>query len=107
MDFKNKVDSLQSVNMTDPFAPNVKPLIEQVRNYNFFSQIYPDSVVQELPEAAKDRRNLKPPKCIFLPHDDLVRTMVKAVAKFGNREHSESFFLRFGLLDDPNWYLER
>lgn len=105
LDFKNKVNSFLEVNMLDPFAPDVKPVMTQVKNYSFMTQVYPDSVVGELLEATKHKLNIKPPRCVFVPHDDLVRTMIEAVALYGHTKNYESFFLRFGLLDDPNWYL--
>ena len=68
--------------------------------------MYPDAVVSELLEATRLKRNIKPPKCIFVPEDDMVCTMVKAVAKHGHKTNEEAFFLRFGLLDDPLCYLQ-
>ena len=45
------------------------------------------------------------PRCIFLPYRDMAEQIIKAVALYGRKENYEAFLLRFGLLDDPNWYL--
>jgi hypothetical protein len=42
--------------------------------------------------------NIKAPKCVFKPSLNLMRTMIKAILKFGNSDSDQTFFLRFGLL---------
>jgi hypothetical protein len=41
---------------------------------------------------------------IFLPERNLVRMMIKAIVKKEEDENEEFFFLRFGLLENPNNY---
>jgi hypothetical protein len=99
MDFTNKIDSFNCIGMVDPFEiESMTEAILHVKKLDFFSQVYPESVVR----LAGD----KPPKCIWLPYREMVEKIIKAVALYGRKENSEAFLLRFGLLDNQQWYLE-
>ena len=37
----------------------------------------------------------------------MIRTMIRAMAEFSARDSEEAFLLRFGLFDNPNWYLKQ
>ena len=106
MDFKNKITSFKQLGMFDPIIPDIKGAIDYVNMYSFQKPVYPEAVIGELVQATVEKRNIKPPKCIFVPEKSMVRRMVQAVAKNGAKENYEAFFLKFGLLDDPNWYLD-
>jgi hypothetical protein len=61
--------------------------------------------MSKLYEAVRKTNSIKPPKCIFIPTREMVRTMIRAIYKWGSTDTTEAFLLRFGLLDDPNWYM--
>jgi hypothetical protein len=109
MDFKNQIDEFEDVGMLNPFetTQSFVKAHETLKYYNFNTEVYPDTVISELLEATKEHRNIKPPKCIFVPSKKIVRIMIKAMAEFATRDSQECFLLRFGLLDDPNWYLKQ
>jgi hypothetical protein len=71
----------------------------------FEVDVYPKDVMSELHEAVEKTGSIKPPKCIFIPTRKMVRTMIRAIYKWGSKDTTEAFLLRFGLLDDPNWYM--
>jgi len=45
-----------------------------------------------------EKENLKPPKCLFVPSDKMMRIFMKAVAKWGKDDSEHAFLLRFGLV---------
>ena len=95
--------------MLDPFKTNktLPKVQEAVSYYEFYDDVYPEKIVQFHNEQAVNKNSIKPPKVIFLPELPLIHQMIKAVAKYGNSDSQEAFLLRFGLLDDPVWYLEQ
>ena len=44
------------------------------------------------------------PKLIFVPSQDIIRTMIRALVEWGNKEPENIFLLRFGLLENPIAY---
>ena len=51
-------------------------------------------------EAMKGKKFIAPPKCVFLPTQQVIRTMARALIRFGSTdEDQETFFNRFGLLN--------
>ena len=69
-----------------------------MRCQSFNRNIYPLFITA----SAQDRGIA--PKMIFLPERNLVRMMIKAIVKKEEDENEEFFFLRFGLLENPNNY---
>jgi hypothetical protein len=55
--------------MADPFRPreSIKETIEHVENFDFKKEVYPNAVMKVIMEAIKKKKNLKPPKTIFIP----------------------------------------
>ena len=109
LDLKNKIESFSSVLLVDPFnqAKSLQLAESQIISYDFAKEVYPSFNIKEILEATKEKRNIKPPKCIFLPSREIVRAMIRAIMKWGNSDTEEAFFLRFGLLDEPNWYFKQ
>ena len=58
LDFVNKIDSFNSVGMTDPFEMSLTEASAHIESLNFFQQVYPESVIIEMTRS---------PRCIFLP----------------------------------------
>lgn len=74
IDLTNKVKSFSTIQMFDPFDD--KALVNArngLNRYNFLEEVYPKAVVSEMLQAVKEKRNIKPPKCIFIPSKDMVR----------------------------------
>ena len=101
MDFTNKINSFSCIGMADPFdtQASMSEAYEHIKKLDFFSQVYPESLTRVTGE--------KMPKCIWLPYREMCEKIIKAVALYGNKENYEAFLLRFGLLDDQNWYLNQ
>jgi len=58
-----------------------------------------------LAAALKDGK-ITPPKCIFKPSKELIRTMIRINIKYSKTDSLPKFLLRMGLLENPNWYLK-
>ena len=48
-----------------------------------------------------------PPKCIFIPSRTLLRRMFKALINKKSDETDEEFLFKFGLMENPNDYLDK
>ena len=98
MDRRNKVEDLINLGLPDPF--NTKEAIDdallEVKTFDFWSEVYPNSVMEVLIEAVRNKENVHPPRCIFVPNRDVIRTIIKALIKFKD-DNDEIFLLRFGL----------
>jgi hypothetical protein len=107
MDHKNKIETFQSLGMCDPFDPieSIEEAISEMKTVDFYTHVYAESILSELLEATRYHRNIKPPKCVFLMEKELIVKIIRAVALYGNTDTKEAFLLRFGLLEDENWYL--
>jgi len=106
MDLKNEQTSFEALLILDP---NNKKSLEEcekvAQEIDFYTNVYPDSVIDPLIYNSKVKRSIIPPKCIFLPSKDMMRTIVKANLKYGKKDNLQEFLLRFGLLECPQWYL--
>ena len=52
--------------------------------------------------------DLTPPKCIFLPSQKVIRSMIKANIKFSKFDDIPRFLLRFGIFADVKfWKFEK
>lgn len=66
----------------------------------FYANVYPRKVIaQSIQEGVA-------PRCIFLPAQELMRTVIQAVATKRPDETNEAFLLKFGLLEEVNLYLK-
>ena len=93
--------------MTDPFDQDgVTEASQNIMEYDFDEDVYATAVVEEALETVESKKFINPPRLIFMPTQMMIRTMIRAVVKWGKTDTEEAFFLRFGLLDDPNWYLK-
>ena len=98
MDRRNKVHTLVDLGLTDPFKTKktIDDALLEVRTFDFWTEVYPDSVMEVLLEAVRNKENVHPPKCIFVPDRVIVRHILKALIKF-KEDSDEIFLLRFGL----------
>ena len=88
--------------MLDPFDDEASQKAQsEIESVNFSTYVYTEE--KSLANTQQDITKL--PKCTFLPSQELVRKMIRAIFKWGATDTEEAFFLRFGLLEDPNWYL--
>jgi hypothetical protein len=63
--------------------------------------------VEKFTEAFKQKGVILPPKCMFIPSRKIMRMVIKANLMYSKGDNMAQFLLRFGLIDDPNWYLKR
>ena len=101
IDLTNTVDSFETVFVLDPFDKNsinkVKKRVEQMEFYDVNST-YSAKIMGGIRESINAGDN-QPPKCMFLPSQELIRNMVKANVLFAKTDTKEQFLLRFGLLE--------
>ena len=101
IDLTNTVDSFETVFVLDPFDKNsinkVKKRVEQMEFYDVNST-YSAKIMGGIRESINVGDN-QPPKCMFLPSQELIRNMVKANVLFAKTDTKEQFLLRFGLLE--------
>jgi hypothetical protein len=85
LDRENKYDSFEEIGMTDPFEPKKSMLdaVSNCRTFDFYTEVYPQALIEAMMEAVMNEDSIKPPKCIFLPTRDLSRKMIKALAQYG------------------------
>jgi hypothetical protein len=88
MDTKNTVQLYYELGMTDPFKmkKSIKDALSEIGTFDFFTEVYPSSVMKSIIEAVKDNTNVQPPKCIFVPDPMLIKQMIKALLKFGTKD---------------------
>merc|ERR1712166_1648243 len=99
MDLLHKVECLSELGMTDPFhykasAAKGKSMVEGL---DFYTALYPRAVMEAILEAIAQKRGARS-KCIFVPEKEVMRLMIRAVARYGKLELPD-FLLRFGLYD--------
>ena len=84
MDRKNKVHNLVDLGLTDPFKTKktIDDALLEVRTFDFWTEVYPDSVMDVILEAVRNKENVQPPKCIFVPDRVVIRHILKALVKF-------------------------
>ena len=82
LDRENKYDSFEEIGMTDPFKPKTSMLdtISYCRTFDFYTEVYPQAMIEAMMVAMLREDSIQPPKCIFLPTKELSRKMIKALA---------------------------
>jgi hypothetical protein len=50
-------------------------------------------------EAIENKTNIKPPKTVFMPGKNILRSMIRALIKY-EKDDAEKLFLRFGLIEN-------
>jgi hypothetical protein len=71
--------------MTDPFdtKKSFSDALSEVRTFDFFTEVYPKSIFEKIAKSLEQGKKTQPPKTIFLPSRKLVRTVIRAMIKFG------------------------
>jgi len=69
--------------------------------FDFYTEVYPKYIFGAIIESIKKKETVKPPKCVFVPNKEVMRSMIKALVKYGSKDSDEVFLLRFGLI--TNW----
>ena len=104
-DFRNRVEKLEDFLMMDPSSDikvvkkNLKK-VKQLASRPFYNNVYPQKVIDE---ANKEGI---PPRCIYLPTKELMRKLITYVAQKSKSETNETFLVKFGLLEEPLFYLK-
>jgi hypothetical protein len=124
MDLHNKVTSLESVLMINPFTKKSHRVARSVASaYNIDDEIYTETSVPkenvneflichtilerfiDKNEERSEKKAVQVPKVIFLPNREVMRVMILGVVKFGKKDRLEQFLLRFGLMEDQQWHV--
>jgi len=102
MDREHKIKSFEEIGMTNPFDTrrSIERSKTEVKLFDFYTEVYPKYIFGAIIEAIKNKEPVKPPKCVFVPSKDVMRSMIKALVKYGKRDSREMFLLRFGLIDE-------
>lgn len=108
MDMSNEITDMEDIIMINPLdeKKSMRKCRENVKVYDFYSQVYPESVISKVIAAALGEGKITPPKCIFKPSKELIRTMIRINIKYSKTDSLPKFLLRMGLLENPNWYLK-
>ena len=99
MDRTNTVSNFYELGMTDPMKTkeSLKDALSEVGTFDFFTEVYPSSVMKSIVESIKNQEKVQPPKCIFMPDKSLLKQMIKGLLKYGAKDTEDIFLLRFGL----------
>ena len=96
MDFVNKVQSFEEVQMINPFKEDsISQMKANLQSWIYSKLVYP----RRCYKFTNDETMIVPPRMIFIPSKSVIRTMVKANLMYGETDTLEQFLLRFGLLD--------
>lgn len=86
MELNNTVENFEELGLVDPF--NLKSSMEvaemELKIFDFYIDVYPNAVVEACLKAVKEKSNFRPPKCIFIPNKEMMRTMIKALIMWNN-----------------------
>ena len=85
------VEPIGEGNMSNSLL-NAKKKLRERKITNF---LYPEKMVKKFINLKKY------PTCIFMPDKKVLRIMIKACVLKPPAESNETFFVRFGLIDDP------
>jgi hypothetical protein len=99
MDRANNISNFYELGMTDPFKTKktIADAISEIKTFDFYTEVYPQSVMKSILEALKNNEKVQAPKCIFVPDKSMIMQMQKALYKFGPKDSEDIFLLRFGL----------
>ena len=103
LDCVTRVQEYAEVCMFDPFNEEASIVHAQefIENAEFNEDIYPAGVIEPLiNKIAESTGSYRHPRCIFLPSEKVVRSMLKALITFGKKDTTDQFLLRFGLLQN-------
>jgi hypothetical protein len=84
MDTTNRVEKFEDVLMFDPTkkSNSIQSVMKAAEQLNFYTQVYPEHIMEDYEYHARVNGAIKPPKCIFLPTKDLIRKMIDTNLKF-------------------------
>ena len=85
MDSINKVETFEEIMMADPTETkkSLNEAINTIRTYDFFTEVYPNYIMQPIIEAFLNEGSITPPKTVFLPTRNLWRKMIRAIVRYG------------------------
>jgi hypothetical protein len=91
LDTTNRIDSLDSVCMMDPFnvKSSAEEVIDNISIFDFFTQVYPDKIIEELLEQHEETGLFSLPKCIFMPEKHIMKTFIHANLKYARTDNIE------------------
>jgi len=90
---------LEKLNILNPCEPkkSLKSIHKWVENMAFFTDIYPESVTEPI-YSAIEKGSIRPPKIVFLPEKNIIRTMILTNLKFApTTPTADKFLALFGL----------
>ena len=56
-------------------------------------------------EAITSHTEMQAPKTVFLPSQSMMRQWIDANVKFSPKDDDFTFLLRFGVVENPSWYV--
>jgi len=111
MDQENRIETFEEIMMADPIdsKKSLNETINTIRTYDFYSEVYPSTIMQPIIDDFENRGSINPPKTVFLPSRSLWRKMIRALVKFGPQDQTNpsKFLLRFALVENPVTFLEK
>ena len=60
--------------------------METVKGFEFYYDIYPNIVVDSITKSLTTGSKFQAPRCIFVPTLRILRTIIRALLKFGGSE---------------------
>ena len=101
------ITSFAEIGLIDPFSTKKKgeDALNTLSSFEIMTDIYPENIIDQdmLTRGKKFKPSKTLPKMIFLPHKNLLRTMVRAILKYGT-EPEHAFLMRFGIIEDMSIY---
>ena len=109
MDMTSRVENLEEIVIINPLDMK-KSYIKCCATTNLFdfynTEVYPEKVMNNAIEFMQLTGSIMPPKCIFLPSQSCCRLMCRVILEHGE-DQMDVFLLRFGILENQNWYLKQ
>ena len=102
------IKTLSEIGLIDPFSSKRKGEEAQqtLSLFDISKDIYPEKIMEPIREKyGMGHKFVNPPKVIFLPHPNIIRTMVRAILKYGT-EPEFAFMMRFGIVEDMSRYMD-
>ena len=75
------MDTFEEIGMADPFdtKSSLAKTLTYVKQFDFYSEVYPNQVMTAVLEACQKKANIHPPKTVFVPTKKLLRKMIRSV----------------------------